>query len=451
MREINSKSNLLKTQAGQEQFEDVKNVLLDLKKNGLIKDFQENINVAHKDYKYKSQFKIDFKVKTIDDKYLIIRTSKSYRHDRAKIFFYDFMGVNLYSDLSDNIIASILLFPDDELNNTSFINNRNKLLNKEFYSPATHWLVKSEFLEYIKNYQEEAETLLEQEQEYLQEIKEQKHAKQPPKHDEALYLVEFDEDEGTTQLNQGSYYGRVGFMLEKYLVEQLNSPKNLIAFKKGEKRCKEFQLIMEAILEHHKLGKEHILSIEATDTITKLKTLGSPKTDVHLRITTLSDGQHIITANISVKNTSNRPVSCHDYVAEDFCRVVNPDDADFCTAVNIFQKSGSWTAFKKHIKNDEQLFKYYVDVLRQNMRAIINWAITGEGDWENITDAEMQIANYIFIRRRDIKTNEFYTADQYIERLIDAARNNKSPGAPFSWTYPSKQRGKRIQLKMPVL
>src|SRR5690625_8013909 len=47
-------------------------------------------DVCSSDLKYKSQFKIDFKVKTIDDKYLIIRTSKSYRHDRAKIFFYDF-------------------------------------------------------------------------------------------------------------------------------------------------------------------------------------------------------------------------------------------------------------------------------------------------------------------------------------------------------------------------
>src|SRR5690625_7603323 len=101
-------------------------------------------DVCSSDLKYKSQFKIDFKVKTIDDKYLIIRTSKSYRHDRAKIFFYDFMGVNLYSDLSDNIIASILLFPDDELNNNSFINNRKKLLNKEFNSLYILLLVKSE-------------------------------------------------------------------------------------------------------------------------------------------------------------------------------------------------------------------------------------------------------------------------------------------------------------------
>lgn len=448
MESVQSRSNQNKARSGEENFSEVKNVLTKLKKRGLIKEFIENVNISHKDYKYKNQFKIDFKIKTIDDKFIIIRTSKSYRSDRVKIFFYDFIGANLYSKFSEKIVASIILFPDKEIVNKSFNNNRKKFIEKEFYSPATHWLTKSEFLTYIENYKYEVVDLLNEEEERLEEIN---YAlfEEDKKYKGSKYTIEFNEIIKKEYGKEGSYYGKTGFMLEKYLVDNLNDPENLISYKNNQRRCVEYDLIMDGVLKNNQLQRKEVLYIEATDSITKLKTLGSAKTDIHAKLHLISG--KVLNINLSVKNASDKPVTCHDYRAEDFCRVINDTDNDFCEAVTLFQKAGSWKSFKGHVENNEKRFAQYVSVLRNNMDAIIKWAITGAGDEENIMDETTQIANYIFIRRRDRVEDEFYSATEYMELLKKRMLDDKRPGAPFSWTYPSKNRGSRIQLKMPVL
>lgn len=446
MSNYQSKSNRQKAKAGKENFFEIKKVLKELEQKKIIKSFKEDVKASHKDFSYKSQFKADFLITTLDGKYILIRTSTSYRSDRVKTYLYDFLGFSLYSKFSENIVASILVFPNKELGNSAFINHREQVFQKRFFSPATHWLVKSEFLDYIRNYKDELIDIIEeskQQEESVFAISEEISSYESDKN-----LIIFDETIKKEKGKEGSYYGRVGFMLEKYLIDNLNDPVNLLSYKEGKKRCVEFDLIVDVVLGVNNLKKEEVIYIQATDSITRLKKLGLPKTDINARFNLLNREELIV--NISVKNTAEKPVSCHDYQAEDFCRVVNPSDEDFCYAVNAFQQAGSWKVFRQLMPNEGD-FEYYTSVLRDNMVPLIKWVITGEGDHENITDEETQIANYIFIRRREINKNEFYYADDYIDKLLRYMEENKSPGSPFSWTYPSKNRGKRIQLKMPVL
>ena len=79
---------------------------------------------------------------------------------------------------------------------------------------------------------------------------------------------------------------------------------------------------------------------------------------------------------------------------------------------------------------------------------LIEWALTGKHDLFNLIDINTQVSNYIFINKDD--NYKFVTYNSYIQELINN-QPKKSYGIPLSWTYPSKQLGKRIQFKLPIM
>ena len=107
--EIISKGNSLKALAGKELDAFVKSVLENLKSDNLISSFETNRNFNHKDYNYNSQFLVNFVIETLNGKYILVRSSTSFRQDRAKIGFYDFEGVINHSTFAYDIIATIYL------------------------------------------------------------------------------------------------------------------------------------------------------------------------------------------------------------------------------------------------------------------------------------------------------------------------------------------------------
>lgn len=425
-------SNSEKTLAGKAIEEEVKNILDVLRGARLIIDFSEDVSVQHRDYKYVKQFKLDFVLQTLDNKYILIRTSSSYRSDRVKIFSYDFFGVQNFSDFSNEVVASIFLFPDKEQSNSTFISNRKMFNNKEIFSPATHWLTFSEFKEYIGNYCSELETINNEDDE---------------KETKLIGKVGgcFGDSQPEVKEKDGSYYGVSGNEFERYLVPLLNDQSNLISFKYNLCDSLEYKVVVEGIVEELKISKHSILFIKATNTIGKLKNLGSPKTDIHIKVYTDSISYHVI--NLSLKNTKSPRVSCHDYQAKDFVRVIAPNDDEFKKVIFEFQSSGNWRDFDKAVELQNVDFRPY-DILNSYMEKIIKWAITGDLDEDNIIDREKQIANFILTRNSETGECHFQSTHDYIERL--KLLIGASKGAPFSWTYPSKSRGQRIQLKMPV-
>ena len=111
-----------------------------------------------------------------------------------------------------------------------------------------------------------------------------------------------------------------------------------------------------------------------------------------------------------------------------------------------FQNEPTLSAFKEALPldySDEE----FTTLLKEKKDVFNNWVLRGMHDNQNLTAPEIQVSNYLLIS----KGNEvsFYSMTEYIELITD---NTKLTfGVPFSWTYPSKQRGKRIQLKVPVI
>lgn len=416
-------SNAEKVVTGQEVKKNVRDILKRLLKLKVINGFESDVNYSHKKFKYENQFKCDFVVKTIDDKYVLIRASNSYRSDRAKIAFYDLHGIQNYSKFSGNIVASILLFPDNEENQSSFISTREKVTSGIFYSPASHWLTFTELKEFFDNYRYEV-------------INAEK--------SEELEFEDYLKNNLKTRERNGSYFGKSGNILEKYLVEIINDNNNLLNYKKGCNEYSEYNSILDEIISTYGINKNKIIRIKATDSITKLKNGGSAKTDVFVEIYT---DEINYSASISVKNSKEAFVSCHDYQASDFVRVIAPNDSDFKLFIETFQKMGSWKNYSNelaskdiNINTDELINRY--------KKRIIEWAVFGMHDAENIIRSEMQIVNFIFIRNSETKQCNVYNSSNYISELMN--HPSKKMGAPFRWTYPSKQRGKRVQLKMPL-
>ena len=108
------------------------------------------------------------------------------------------------SNLSEDIISTIYLVSDEELQNPNFVSLREKFKNKEYYCPATHLFTLSEFVEFLQTYYEEKSSLF----------------------DDIQTELNFD-----SLQEAGSYYGIQGNKLEKDISKLLNDKPFLKRYK----------------------------------------------------------------------------------------------------------------------------------------------------------------------------------------------------------------------------
>lgn len=408
-------SNRLKSLAGKELKEFLKSSFQELINQNIILDYQTERSFNHKGYQYKKQYLINFLIETLDNKFILINSSKSFRSDRVKQQQYDINGVLNNSKISSDVIASIMLYPDSEINNSSFISYRKKIKDGEMYSSASHLLILSEFYEFLESHKASVESKLE----------------------EKVIIEDLD-----NQLKDGSYYGKAGNALEKEVVRILNDNNYLSEYKSGTCVDKIFQNVMSQLC-NNRLNKDDIVSITATNTVEKLAKGGNAKTDVIININTI-DGQIIET--LSIKRSSQRVVSCHDYKVADYVRVLDISGSKLEEYFKLFQKYPSYSGFEKELF-DGYSSKEFEEMLTPYSQKFTEWALTGKHDDENLRNSSKQVSRYLLIvNKDDVFCSNFKS---YIEKLYENV--SLKYGVPFSWTYPSKQRGKRIQLKMPIL
>ncbi|NRA88873.1 MAG: hypothetical protein HRU28_16135 [Rhizobiales bacterium] len=183
-------SNRAKQESGAANLENVGNLLSELLEQKIIKDFKKRTNFSRIGYEYKSQYLANYIIRTIDNKFIIIRTSNSYKQDRIKTPYYDIDGILNHSNISEEIVASIMLYPDDQLEKIKSF--RKNILSKHAHSPASHIFVMHEFvafLEVLRN------------------------------------AVELDNElrEENTLIRDGSFFGKEGIKYEKQIVNALNN------------------------------------------------------------------------------------------------------------------------------------------------------------------------------------------------------------------------------------
>jgi hypothetical protein len=410
-----SKSNGEKSKAGKELQDQLVHSFNELIDQNIILNFVTNKNFKHEGFSYEKSYLINFLIETLDNKFILINSSNSFRNDRFKQQAYDIQGVMNNSEISSEVIASIMLYPDSEISNSTFLKFREKVKKGEAYSPASHLLTINEFYEFLENHKASVESEIEEAEEFKESAK---------------------------NLKDGSYYGKSGNALEKEVVNILNNKDLLGLYQSDACEDKIFKNVMDELCSQD-LQKENIISISATNTVEKLAKGGNAKTDVIININTLDDD---IVRTLSIKKSTKSVVSCHDYKYEDFVRVLDIKGTKLAEYLKLFQAYPTYSGFKNNLPEGYTI-KEFEEELKPHVHTLTQWALTGQHDHENLIDPLKQISHHLLI----VKDREVYCSNfaHYIDQLFDQV--TLKYGVPFSWTYPSKNRGKRIQLKMPIL
>ncbi|HAP70339.1 MAG TPA: hypothetical protein DCR04_11555 [Flavobacteriales bacterium] len=415
-----SESNRQKSNAGNEFDGAIRSELDMLCRIGAIKGYLTNQNLNHPEYAYEKQYLANYIITTNEDKYIAVRSTRSFRQDCIKICYYDLDGVARFANFSEDLVASIIVVDDTELDSSGFVNIREKFRNGEYYCPATHLFALSEFIHFLTEYRYHA----------LSDSTDDVDASIF----ESLMVAE----------PSGSAYGKAGNELERILADILSDYKNLRAFKKDENGALPlFSLILSKLVAENKLSTDDIVRVKASNTIPMLNSGGNPKADVVVFIELLN-GETLI-ETISIKNTKANRVSCHDYGIDDYIRVLDIRNSRLEEYIKWFGEAGSAKNMVKLFKPGYSLEEFESELLKKK-EILVEWALTGAHDKDNLIDSEMQVSRYLLIRKENIM--QFYNMIEYIQKL-DAFTG--SFGLPFGWTYPSKQKGKRIQLKVPII
>ena len=171
--------------------------------------------------------------------------------------------------------------------------------------------------------------------------------------------------------------------------------------------------------------------------IGKLPTGGNPKTDVLLTVEYEGGKNEVFT--FSCKRSESKNVTVHEYKADDFADVLNKDDEKLRNLLKGFQESGSLSEFgKENCKALEEVIKPY------NLR-LTEWVI---GGFHGGGDPNTQWAKYLIVYTGSDETVKVIKTEDYCKNIISGDPGNF--GTPFKWTYPSKKKGKSIQLKTKI-
>lgn len=389
-----SESNKSKNKAGQEFKLAIREKLESLKSAKQIADFKEDENIPHKGFVYSEAYLANFVITTRDSKFIIVRTTSSFR-DRYKSAMYDLRGIYENSEYADNIVASIFLLDNKAKNDPGFDAFRQRIRDRNQYVPFTHCHLTDEFVKFLEIF-------------------------------------------GQTSL--GSQYGKRGHDFVRKVISQLNDKERLLEYRCGKTVEEPFGTIVDHLKGLHGLGQKDIIAMRAFDTIKVLKSGGNAKTDFYVELTTI-DNKTII-ETVSVKRTSNKVVTCHEYPHEKFVSILNCRDSSLERYLKQFEDSGSFKNF------ESAELEAFEGLIKPHVKTIAEWAIGGKHDTENIIDAKTQIASHILINNG--LTSSIKRVTDYTQKLLELDNSKRALKTPFTWTRSSNNRS-TIQLKMPVL
>lgn len=242
-------------------------------------------------------------------------------------------------------------------------------------------------------------------------------------------------------LPHGHKGDKQGVNFEERLVSILNYEDNLKVWTNSDPLATGNQyIIFTQILFKLNVGTD-IKNICATNKIPKLPSGGNPKTDIAITVTYNDNTQEIFT--ISCKSSNENQVSGHEYSADKFIEVLNITDQRTQELLKVFQQAGAVKYMNPNEADElKQKIQPYVD-------ALTKWVLSGNASDCNIP--EIQCAQYIYSYDSERCIGSIYSIEQYSNMLKTSVTDAASHfGTPFSWTYPSKKRGKKIQLKMPT-
>ncbi len=240
-------------------------------------------------------------------------------------------------------------------------------------------------------------------------------------------------------LEAGQAKAKLGLHFEEKLVDSLNNQQNLEKWKGSSSTAVGYLYsLFEDVMKALGIKRQELILVSATSDIPKLPSGGSPKTDVLVELS-MSDGTKK-DYTFSCKRSSADRVSVHEYTADAFSNVLNPDDNELRSLLLEFQAAGGIK------KMQEEHAKAFSQRLRTYDRKLSEWVLSGAG---GEGDPKIQWASHIIVLNENTNTYKISTIDEYIRECEDKNAGGQF-GTLFQWTYPSGGLGKRIQLKMKV-
>ena len=228
-----------------------------------------------------------------------------------------------------------------------------------------------------------------------------------------------------------------GKNFEKRVAATLSNPINFEKWKNNDSVLEGLHFHMyKSILSVFGVNRQQVKFIESTadeSIIGVLPSGGKVKTDVLTTITFLDGTQKYFT--ISCKRSKNSDISVHQYTADEFANVLDPNNTELRRTLKEFQKYGNI----KDMATDDAL------ILKREIQAYIEplckWAIGGYGGEGN---SQTQWADYVLFYDNNTETINIHTTLECCEQL--EKRCTRGFHTPFTWTY-QDERGKNIQLK----
>ena len=244
------------------------------------------------------------------------------------------------------------------------------------------------------------------------------------------------EHKATGLMESGKAHAKLGLHFEEKLVDSLNNAQNLDKWKNSSSTAVGYLYALFAdVMSTLRVRPTEVTYVSATSDIPKLPSGGSPKTDVLLEVRKTDGTKEDFT--FSCKRSSADRVSVHEYTAEAFSKVLNPEDGELRKLLFEFQAVGGVRSMNP---DSASSLKKRLTVYRNRLSKWVLGGIGGEGD------PNVQWASHIITVNENTNTYKINSIDDYISEY-DAQGVTGQLGTPFQWTYPSGGKGKRIQLK----
>lgn len=345
-----------------------------------------------------TQFYTPFLIEFTDGTKWALFTTTSMRTDRIKGQQWDALNLK---EINPQITSVFLVYPDGVSADirADFQRQNNKYANKEEYSAIDAIVSQDEISNLIEN-----------------------------------YAIQ-DKNKGQKKDIQGNSY-------ENRIATILSYKENFIKWKTGKATLEGMHYdVFKTIMDCFCLDRNTVVSISATSdkkVIGRLPSGGNPKTDVLVTVKEYNNATTHFT--ISCKRSSEKSVSVHQYSADTFSKVLNPDDNNLRKLLNGFQQAGSQKNFG--IDNCIAL----EDALSPYLDKLAMWVLGGFGG----EGTKLQCANYILTYDNETGSSSIHGISDYYYNLISAGVTGNF-GTIFSWTYASGCRGKSIQLKCKII
>lgn len=347
------------------------------------------------------QFKMDYSITfhDLNDEKWLIKPTSSIRSDR--IYGNEFFAQNI--KLVDNTVKKIYIVVPDSI-------SEKEMKNKNDYSSKIHSGSYVSFLDDILTFSELRDLIL-------------SHA--------------------SKNLSQGISSNILGNNAEDMIVNLLTNENNILIwndYAKNNKTIKSatYQQFLEILLASGltKRNNPNILEITATKNIPKLSNKGLPKTDV--AFTVITDTEEI-TKTISVKNTNSQTVTIHEGDVSDVIIALRlRKESELSKALQQFQLYGSLQKLSEESTSDYDTLSRQLSSYNE---ALTNLFIFGLNS-PLLTDP-IQVADMILYT----KNFEVISRENFVYSYIKKYAKKGQLGTPFKWTYPSKKRGQKIQIK----